>query len=73
MNEVGQDKLIESMIPFYHSRVLSFANKTEKASIKEAEEYLENVTRVFEKEKYYLVQRWDTSVKRLGHKLFNHN
>jgi hypothetical protein len=58
------------MIPFYHSRVLSFANKTESASIKEAEEYLENITRVFEKEKYYLVQRWDASVKRIGHKLF---
>ncbi len=35
-----------------------------------AEEYLENVTRIFEKEKYYLIQRWDASVKRLGHKLF---
>ena len=70
MNEINRDRLIESMIPFYHSRVLSFANKTEKASIKEAEEYLENVTRVFEREKYYLVQRWDNSVKRLGSKLF---
>lgn len=70
MNEIDKDTLIESMIPFYHSRVLSFANKTESASIKEAEEYLENVTRVFEKEKYYLVQRWDASVKHLGHKLF---
>ena len=70
MNEIDRDKLIESMIPFYHSRVLSFANKTEKANIKEAEEYLENVTRVFEREKYYLVQRWDSSVKRLGSKLF---
>ncbi len=70
MNEVNREKLIESMIPFYHSRVLSFANKTASASIKEAEEYLENITRVFEKEKYYLIQRWDSSVKRLGHKLF---
>jgi glycosyltransferase involved in cell wall biosynthesis len=70
MNEIGNEKLIESMIPFYHSRVLSFANKTEKANIKEAEEYLENITRIFEREKYYLVQRWDSSVKRLGFKLF---
>jgi glycosyltransferase involved in cell wall biosynthesis len=67
---VEKEKLIESMIPFYHARVLSFANRTESASIKEAEEYLENITRVFEKEKYYLIQRWDSSVKRLGHKLF---
>jgi glycosyltransferase involved in cell wall biosynthesis len=67
---VGRDKLIESMIPFYHSRTLSFVNRTEKSSIKDAEEYLENITRVFEKEKYYLMQRWDTSIKSLGHKLF---
>jgi len=69
-NLVNRDKLIESMIPFYHSRNLSFVNRTEKSSIKDAEEYLENITRVFEKEKYYLMQRWDTSVKSLGHKLF---
>ncbi len=69
-NLVNKDKLIESMIPFYHSRTLSFVNRTEKSSIKDAEEYLENITRVFEKEKYYLMQRWDTSVKSLGHKLF---
>jgi len=69
-NLVDREKLIESMIPLYHSRNLSFINRTEKSSIKDAEEYLENVTRVFEKEKYYLVQRWDASVKRLGHKLF---
>jgi glycosyltransferase involved in cell wall biosynthesis len=67
---VDGDKLIQSMIPFYHSRTLSFVNRTEKSSIKDAEEYLENITRVFEKEKYYLMQRWDTSVKSLGHKLF---
>jgi hypothetical protein len=70
MNLFNREKLIESMIPFYHSRTLSFVNRTEKSSIKDAEEYLENITRVFEKEKYYLMQRWDTSVKSLGHKLF---
>ena len=69
-NLVDREKLIDSMIPLYHSRNLSFINRTEKSSIKDAEEYLENVTRVFEKEKYYLIQRWDASVKRLGHKLF---
>lgn len=67
---VDKDDLIESMIPFYHSRNLSFVNRTKNASIKASEEYLENITRVFEKEKYYLIQRWDASVKRLGHKLF---
>ena len=37
------------MIPFYHSRVLSFANRTETAGVKEAEEYLENINRIFDK------------------------
>ena len=58
------------MIPFYHSRILSYVNKTENAGVKEAEEYLENINRVFESEKYYLIQRWDAARKRLGSKLF---
>ena len=39
-------------------------------SLKEAEEYLENINRVFENEKYYLISRWNASRKRLGSKLF---
>ena len=69
-NEFSREELIESMIPFYHSRVLSFVNRTENAGIKEAEEYLENINRIFENEKYYLISRWDASRKRLGTKLF---
>jgi len=68
--EINRDELIESMIPFYHSRVLSFVNRTETAGVKEAEEYLENINRVFENEKYYLISRWNASRKRLGSKLF---
>ena len=64
------DKIIESMIPFYHARVLSFVNKTENADVKEAEEYLENVNRIFETEKYYLINRWDATRKHLGTKMF---
>ena len=69
-NIVERDQLIESMIPFYHSRILSYVNKTESADIKEAEDYLENISRVFESEKYYLIHRWDDTRKRLGDKLF---
>ena len=29
----------------------------------EAEDYMENISRVFEEEKSYLVQRWDQSLK----------
>ena len=58
---VDQTRLLESLIPFYHSRVLSFVNKTLKHGIRETEEYLENIIRVFEAEKYYLIKRWDES------------
>lgn len=64
--EIDRMHMIESMIPFYHSRILSYVNKTEDFNIKEAEEYLENVNRVFEREKYYLIARWNQAQKRLG-------
>ncbi|MEJ2543592.1 MAG: hypothetical protein P8Y99_05945 [Calditrichaceae bacterium] len=50
---------MEALIPFYHSRVLSYVNKTKDMETREAEEYLENINRVFEAEKYYLMQRWN--------------
>jgi glycosyltransferase involved in cell wall biosynthesis len=67
-NNGGIDRgdMIESMIPFYHSRILSYVNKTEEFNTKEAEEYLENINRVFEREKYYLIARWNQARKRLG-------
>jgi len=57
-NNIDQSELINAMIPFYHSRVLSYVNKTKGMETREAEEYLENITRIFESEKYYLIQRW---------------
>ena len=53
-NQIERNQLIESMIPFYHARVLSFVNRTETYGVKEAEEYLENINHIFETEKYYL-------------------
>ncbi len=63
---VDRGEMIESMIPFYHSRILSYVNKTDEFNTKEAEEYLENINRVFEREKYYLIARWNQARKRLG-------
>jgi hypothetical protein len=68
--ELDRMKIIESLIPFYHSRILSFVNKTKEKDIKDTEEYFENVVRVFESEKHYLVKRWDEDQRKLGHKLF---
>ncbi len=56
-----RDELLAALVPFYHSRVLSYVNSTVGAETREAEEYLENINRVFEEEKYYLVDRWDAS------------
>lgn len=56
---IDHDHLMESLIPFYHSRVLSFVNKTHAFGTLETEEYLENIIRIFEREKFYLVTRWE--------------
>ncbi|MBN1409112.1 MAG: glycosyltransferase [Calditrichaceae bacterium] len=57
-NEIDRTKLLQALIPFYHSRVLTYVNKTKHMETREAEEYLENINRVFEAEKYYLIQKW---------------
>ncbi|MCG6961642.1 MAG: glycosyltransferase [Acidobacteria bacterium] len=58
-SEKDRLRIMEALIPFYHSRVLSFVNKTRNHSLKDAEEYLENISRIFEREKFYLMERWD--------------
>lgn len=68
--ELDRQKIIEALIPFYHSRILSFVNKTKEKDIKETEDYFENIVRVFEDEKHYLIKRWDEDQKKMGHKLF---
>jgi glycosyltransferase involved in cell wall biosynthesis len=69
-NEISKELIIESMIPFYHSRILSFVNKTIHMDTKECEEYFESIVRVFEDEKPYLIKRWDEDQRKLGNKLF---
>lgn len=54
-----RQELVESMIPFYYSRMLSFVNKTSAWGTRECEEYLEDVFKVYESEKPYLVKRWN--------------
>ncbi len=67
--EDEREQLMEALIPFYHSRVLSFVNETKSYSAREAEEYLENIQRIFEGEKYYLIERWDQA-KSVNGRLF---
>jgi glycosyltransferase involved in cell wall biosynthesis len=61
-----RQQLVNALLPFYHSRVLSFVNTTLNHSAREAEEYLENIQRVFEGEKYYLIDRWDQAKSNNG-------
>jgi hypothetical protein len=63
-------EIMEALIPFYQSRVLSFVNKTREMRTQAAEEYLEEINRVFETEKYYLIQRWNESENSRSRRLF---
>jgi glycosyltransferase involved in cell wall biosynthesis len=69
-NEIPREQIIEAMLPIYHSRTLSFINKTGHMHTLECEEYFEAINRIFEKEKYYLIERWGEDHKRLGRRLF---
>ncbi|MBN2366985.1 MAG: glycosyl transferase [Calditrichaeota bacterium] len=61
-NEIDREKIVEALIPFYHSRVLSYVNRTKNQETREAEEYLENINRIFESEKYFLIERWNERI-----------
>lgn len=61
--------LMSALVPFYHSRTLSFINKAENMDMEGAERYLEDINRVFEQEKDYLIERWDQSLKDHGKSL----
>ena len=61
-NGIEHNKLLEALIPFYHSRVLSYVNHTRNLETRESEEYLENINRIFESEKYYLLERWNEHI-----------
>jgi len=71
-NELPKKKIIDALLPFYHSRLLSFVNKTSNMDTRKCEEYFESIQRTFEAEKYYLIERWDQDQIKLGHKLFRH-
>ena len=55
---VEPDEIMDSLIPLYFGRTLSFVKRTRKMSIKQAEEAIENDCETFEMTKPYLLQRW---------------
>ncbi len=59
-DEVAErDHMMDSLIPLYFGRTLSFVKKTKKMTIKQAEEAIEEDCMTFEMAKPYLVKRWE--------------
>ena len=56
---VPRQVLLDSLIPFYYSRMLSYMNKTRDMGTRECEEYLDGIYRIYEREKSHLIKRWD--------------
>ncbi len=60
---IDTDQIMDSLIPLYFGRTLSFVLRTEKMTIKQAEEAIEEDCATFERAKPYLLKRWAESVK----------
>ncbi len=58
---VDRDLMMESLIPLYFGKTLSFVKKTASMSIAQAEGVIEDECMVFETTKPYLVKRWKAS------------
>jgi glycosyltransferase involved in cell wall biosynthesis len=55
---VERDLMMDSLIPLYFGRTLSFVKRTKSMSIKQAEEAIEEDCTTFEMTKPYLIMRW---------------
>lgn len=55
---VSKELLLRALIPLYFGKVFSYAKKAARFSIREAEEFTENECMIFEKVKWYLIERW---------------
>jgi hypothetical protein len=58
----NRELLVSLMTPLYFARVASFVNRTIDMTTAQAEEVVEEQAEVFEKNKNYLIQRWDEEV-----------
>jgi hypothetical protein len=56
---VDRDLMMQSLIPLYFGRTLSFVKRTKRMSIKQAEEAIEADCAAFEIAKPYLLKRWN--------------
>ncbi|MBW1752933.1 MAG: glycosyltransferase [Deltaproteobacteria bacterium] len=59
---VDRSTMMDSLIPLYFGRTLSFVKKTKRMSIKQAEEAIEEDCLTFEMAKPYLLRRWNGKI-----------
>ena len=56
-----RQSLLESLLPIFHGKSLSLVKKTERMSVQQAEECIENECMIFEEMKSYLLADWQGS------------
>ncbi len=58
-DEAKRTLLVDSLLPLYLGKVLSFVKKTERMSVQQTEDYVENECTTFEETKPYLLKVWE--------------
>ena len=64
---LDREHLLQSLVPLYLGRTASFVLEVTDSSAAEVEERIEQLCHVFETEKPYLTQQWDTAGKEKLH------
>lgn len=59
LNGEKRASLLDSLLPLYLGKVLTYVKKTERMSLQQAEEYIENECTIFEENKPYLNKVWE--------------
>ena len=57
--ELSEKEILDLFTPLYFAKTGSFAQETLRMSSKEAERVVEAQAKAFEKEKPYLIERWE--------------
>ncbi len=61
-DSVDTDLLMDSLVPLYFGKTVSFVKKTEKMTMHQAETTIEEDCMIFESTKPYLLRKWEMSI-----------
>lgn len=61
LGAASPSQVVEAMLPLYYGWTASFVFETEHMNAREAEEAVEHLGDTFEREKPYLIERWDAA------------